>query len=212
MWRSTNGAAWTRATDEALWSARNEFLTLAHGDSLWVMGGTGGGDTVLNDIWSSTDGVAWDQITPTGEIWSPRRGHVGVVFDGKLWVLGGIGAGDALLNDVWYSENGVEWTQAPAHAGWPVRSGHAAAVHEGKIWVFGGQSSSQGSALRRYRDVWSSADGITWTAEPHGSWSPRYKHRALSHDGQLWMIGGDERWSQTGDPAKMRDVWYLPRP
>ncbi|TVQ97573.1 MAG: hypothetical protein EA403_14970 [Spirochaetaceae bacterium] len=204
VWRSTNGAAWTRATDEAPWSARTEFLALAHSGKLWVMGGLDGEGNLLNDVWSSPNGATWTTES-TGEIWSPRRGHVGVVFQNKLWVLGGIGAGDTLLNDVWSSSDGVTWTPATADAEWLVRSGHAAAVHDGKIWVFGGQSSG----LRRYRDVWSSEDGETWTAEPHGSWSPRHKHRALSHNDRLWLIGGEQQWPA---PGTTNDVWYLPHP
>ena len=207
VWRSTNGEDWTEVTVTDPWSARTEFLTLAHGDSLWVLGGLDGG-TVLNDVWSSTDGVTWAPVSPTGEIWSPRRGHAGVVFDGKLWVIGGVGEGGALLSDVWYSDDGETWEQATADAGWPVRSGHAAAVHNSWIWVFGGTPDL---GIRRYRDVWSSSDGVDWTAEPHGSWSPRSRHRALSHDNRLWMIGGAARWPGQFS-SKMRDVWYLPVP
>ncbi len=207
VWRSTDGALWTRATEVAAWSRRNEFLTLADGNMLLVLGGIDEGGTLLNDVWSSGNGEVWTQMTPSGEIWSPRRGQVGVVFAGKLWVIGGIGEDGALLNDVWYSADGEAWTQATADAGWAARSGHAAAVHNNRIWVFGGTPNL---GIRRYRDVWSSADGITWTAEPHGSWSPRSGHRALSHEHRLWMIGGEDRWPGDGQiPSKKSDVWYI---
>ncbi len=198
-WRSSDGAVWTEVTEAAEWSPRTEFLALSHDGKLWVMGGYDGYGP-LNDIWSSTDGVTWTPVTPTDGVWSPRRGHAGVVYDGKLWVIGGVGE-DGPLSDVWYSEDGESWEQATADTGWPVRSGHAAAVHDGRIWVIGGHHYD---GLQRYRDVWSSSDGVTWTAEPHGRWSPRSGHRALSRDNRLWIMGG------VGEAmTKTNDVWYL---
>lgn len=65
---------------------------------MWVIGGDDG--TNKNDVWYSTDGQTWTQVTSSAQ-WSPRRYHTSLVYDNAMWVLGG-NDGD-MKNDVWYS-------------------------------------------------------------------------------------------------------------
>ncbi len=39
-------------------------------------------------------------------------------------------------------------------------------------------------------DVWSSADGISWTQEPNPPFAPRYDHALEVFSGKLWLTGG----------------------
>jgi len=56
---------------------------------------------ILNDVWSSVDGVDWIRETENA-LWSPRHEYSVYVFAGKLWVV----AGNArpLKNDIWTLE------------------------------------------------------------------------------------------------------------
>ena len=81
---------------------------------LWVIGGFDGSNR-LDDVWSSEDGVTWEEATDEAD-WDARSGHSSVVFDGKMWVIGGFGANR--LGDVWSSEDGANWTQVNAATNW----------------------------------------------------------------------------------------------
>ena len=122
------------------------------------------GHGASNEVWSSTDGVNWEQATKHAG-WSPRLAAGAVVFKGRMWILGGtenyyFGDEKSLKNDVWSSADGKEWKRETAHAPWSPRAYHAAVVHDGKIWVFGG-----GNYVPEYHasnDVWCSSDGVNW--------------------------------------------------
>jgi hypothetical protein len=67
---------------------------------IWVLGGWGG--SYFNDVWSSSDGTNWTQVTPVAS-WGARSQFPAVVFNGQIWVLGGYNGG--ILNDVWSSSS-----------------------------------------------------------------------------------------------------------
>ncbi|GAC1669143.1 MAG: hypothetical protein NVS9B2_13290 [Steroidobacteraceae bacterium] len=98
---------------------------------LWIEGG-GACDysRTYNDVWSSADGVIWNQSAKTPE-WSPRMWPcVAIASDGVAWLAGGYAPTDwtrtggtiaarAGVNhsDVWYSKDGGSWNQLKADYG-----------------------------------------------------------------------------------------------
>lgn len=60
-----SGGNWEQATSDAGWSARQNHQSLIHDGKMWVLGGTDGPNNtgVKNDVWSSTDGITWTQVT-----------------------------------------------------------------------------------------------------------------------------------------------------
>jgi hypothetical protein len=68
---------------------------------MWVLGGRDNGG-LLNDVWSSSDGVAWAQATSAAP-WNARASFGALVFNGQLWVMGGYYGG--WFNDVWSTPN-----------------------------------------------------------------------------------------------------------
>ncbi len=203
VWWSSDGTVWHQATANADWSPRMT-TTVVFDNKLWVLGGADGSATRLNtsfynDVWWSSDGVAWHQATASAD-WSVRVAAA-VVFDGKMWVLGGVGPGLTTKNDVWWSSDGATWHQATAGAGWSAR-GAAVAVFNGKMWVLGGMLSGA-SSLKN--DVWWSTDGISWTrATAHADWSPRGAHTAAVFNDKLWVLGG----MLSGASTSKNDVWW----
>ena len=210
VWNSADGKTWSLVAKEAPWKHSDFPITLAFDDRMWLMGGwyngrlPGHGST--NQVWSSTDGVAWKQMPNAG--WSPRIAAGAVAFEGKMWILGGtenyyFGDEKSLKSDVWSSADGKEWKLEVAEAPWSPRAYHVAVVHGGKIWVLGG-----GNYVPKYHaldDVWSSSDGVHWErVTEHAPWHPRLWFSAVAYRDHLWVLGG---WSN--DPSRnWGDVWY----
>jgi hypothetical protein len=213
VWSSPDGATWTLATKEAPWKYSDLPMTLVFDGHMWLMGGWFNGRLpghgASAEVWSSTDGLAWERVTKSAG-WSPRIAAGAVVFKGRMWILGGtedyyFGDDASLKNDVWSSADGKEWKQETASAPWSPRAYHATVVHDGKLWVLGG-----GNYVPSYRasnDVWSSPDGVNWEQVTDGApWNPRLWFSAVVHRDRIWVLGG---WSN--NPARnWGDVWHSP--
>ncbi|MCC6143567.1 MAG: hypothetical protein IT368_07150, partial [Candidatus Hydrogenedentes bacterium] len=146
--RSANGFNWTPVS-LPYWRPRASHGSTVFKDQLWITGGTDG--TVLNDVWSSTDGIAWDQVTPAAP-WPPRSEHGTAVFADKLWVMGGTD-GNAWLKDVWQSADGKEWSLVTENAPFSKVRGQAF-VFRNRLWLVGDNN------------LWHTGDGAHWAAVP----------------------------------------------
>jgi hypothetical protein len=61
-------------------------------------------------------------------------------------------------------------------------------VFRSKIWMVAGRSNTD----TFYDDVWSSSDGISWTASTvNAEFGKRCRNTLLSFDEKMWLIGGD---------------------
>ena len=119
-------------TPAAPWRGRGGHQVVVHQMKLFLMGGQGGNirdpydHPLLNDVWSSEDGVTWVQKMANAE-WSPRKNfNAGSVMSVKnkrygpsrgqkisesyeyLYVFGGFD-GDSRLDDCYESLNGTAW-------------------------------------------------------------------------------------------------------
>lgn len=211
VYSSPDGVNWTLILASAPWNPRLGHTSVAFNGAMYIMGGSSfalpaGPRTFFNDVWRSTDGVNWVQVTANAP-WAARQGHTSFVFNNRIWVVGGqkVGLGGpfsiAFLNDVWSSTDGINWTQVTANAPWIVRALHVSATFNGRMWVMGGANSNT-----FLNDVWSSLDGINWTqATANAAWAPRQDHVAFEFGGALWIAGGDNlsQFVNTDYP----DVW-----
>ncbi|MCI0683484.1 MAG: hypothetical protein L0Y71_15375 [Gemmataceae bacterium] len=211
VWSSPDGKTWKLVAKEAPWKHSDLPMTLVFKDRMWLMGGWYNGrlpgHSASSEVWSSTDGVHWDQAAKRAG-WSPRIAAGAVVFQDKMWILGGtedyyFGDRKSLKNDVWHSADGKEWMQATANAGWSPRAYHQAVVHGGKMWVMGG-----GNYVPEYHalnDVWCSDDGVRWTQViDKAAWPPRLWFSSVVYRDRMWVLGG---WSNK--PSKnWGDVWH----
>ncbi len=189
VWSSADGVTWTEhkiPSGSTRWSARDNHTSVVFDSKIWVLGGVDENDEYKNDVWSSSDGVSWTQVTNSAG-WSVRHSHTSVVKDKKIWVLGGVDENDEYKNDVWSSSDGVSWTKETDSADWSGREDHTSVVFDNKIWVLGGVDGS----LKN--DVWSSQDGVNWTEHRipgRTRWSLRYRHTTVVFDKKIWVIGG----------------------
>ncbi len=211
VWNSMDGRQWNLVNPDAPvpWGPRALHYTVVHGDKIWVIGGqtmpafSKSEEAFFRDIWSTQDGIHWDQVQPQEPYWS-ARGMIGgsAVFQGRIWILGG-GTYDTpqtptrqFLNDVWSSADGVTWTRHIERAPWVPRQYHDVTVWDNRLWVMEGYSGSNRN------DVWYSSDGAHWKEVPGTPWKPRHAASVFVHDGCLWMIAGNNMES---------DVWKLER-
>ena len=185
-------------------------MSITFHDKMWMMGGWHNGrlpgHSASNQVWSSSDGVNWDQITPAAG-WSPRLAGGLVAHRGRMWLLGGtenyyFGDDASLKNDVWSSADGKDWKLETAKAAWSPRAYHQAVTLGDRMYVIGG-----GNYVPTYHaknDVWSSSDGVTWICETDAApWAPRLWFSAAVYRGRIWVLGG---WSKEKD--NFGDVWH----
>lgn len=109
VWSSSDGTTWTEhtvtsATTGATWKRRKSFQMLPFDGKLWVIGGKIDKPAAelahYDDVWATTDGNRWEQIS-TGGPSGARRLFKVVAFKGKLWILGGADGGSVPRSDVW---------------------------------------------------------------------------------------------------------------
>ncbi|MFG1496443.1 hypothetical protein ABMA57_07400 [Saccharospirillum sp. HFRX-1] len=230
VWSSDDGINWTAHTKTPFASRADHQLIVADADhngqdELLILAGYTGNHE-LNDIWTTSDGNTWNQLTPYPEF-SARDGAQVVRFDAgqgeRLWLVGGFGRGAS--NEVWSSADGIHWEQVKTAQDKPLfvpRSAHQLVVFDAKgdeegplLWLIGGRDRSSTSL----NDVWSSPDGISWTqqdlsCEPTDCFAGRYGHQVVVFEAkgddentnqgeQLWLIGG-----YTKHPTNsVNDVW-----
>lgn len=153
VWCSADGANWEQVVAHAPWSPRGMIGgSVVFNNRIWLLGG-GTFETpedpireLYNEIWSSADGINWEQhdvATP----WLPRQYHEVAVFDDKMWVMEGCRNGDESkdlnnwpnLNDVWYSADGMEWHEVP-NTPWPPRHAASVFVYKHALWMVAGNN------------------------------------------------------------------------
>ncbi|MBN1326117.1 hypothetical protein JW977_04035 [Candidatus Falkowbacteria bacterium] len=212
IWSSSDGLNWTENTSPAPWQERGYHGAVVFDNKMWVMGGeanTGASFYMLNDVWSSSDGINWTQVTASAP-WSARGDFSLVAYNNEMWVIGGCtaltgGACSGTSNDVWHSPDGVNWTLATAGAAWSTRSTFSSLTYDDgggeKMWVIGG-IGFPGPTI--YNDVWSSIDGVTWIAEP--AFTARYGMVGVTYDDgsgeKIWIFGGKDTTTTYNN-----DIW-----
>jgi hypothetical protein len=161
---------------------------VAFGGNIWM--------TNESDSWSSVDGLSFERHDKTD--WQGRLSPTYAFFQDKLWVIGGMNldgsdfVAGTFTSVLWSSSDGVTWQNAGS-AAWPPRKSTAVVVYHDAIWIFGGATSvnADGSNRTFLNDVWSSADGITWTeATPTAPWAPRADAGVEVYNGELYLVGG----------------------
>ncbi len=210
IWSSSDGAAWVLEVPDAPWEGRHTAGYAVFRDHMWIVGGDPIQGHYQSDVWRSADGRHWEQVTADAP-WGPRVLHHTVAFQDALWVMGGqtlppfAPAPEVFYNDVWRSTDGATWERVLAHAPWAPRGMiGGAAVWRGRLWLLGGGTydTPQQPERRFYRDVWSTADGSTWTCHTEqADWGPRDYHDVAIFDDKIWVLEG---WYH----GNRNDVWY----
>jgi len=152
VWNTTDGINWTKVVvNKPSWSKRGMIGgSVVFRDRMWILGG-GTYDTpklpqrkFYNDVWSSADGVRWEQHLASAP-WKPRQYHEVAVYDDRMWVMEGWNREGGNRNDVWYSEDGLKWQEVP-DTPWKPRHAASVFVHDNALWMVAGNNMES--------DVW----------------------------------------------------------
>ena len=69
------------------WEGRHTAGYAVYHDRMWIIGGDGNQKHDQNDVWNSTDGIQWTELSDTP--WKPRHAASLVVHNGSLWMIAG---------------------------------------------------------------------------------------------------------------------------
>jgi hypothetical protein len=228
MWIKRHSAGWLKHAH-----AGTSYVYVIGGDHLspaYNEFGIGASNGYQCDVWRSSDPSnvnGWSRVAESDNVgWTGRMLAVCASHGGNLYVMGGQ---DGLLggppypfssamtatfyNDVWRStDGGATWSQITASAGWSARGiTNRAPSWLGRIWLVGGGQYETAAPVdvnpRTYEnEVWSSADGVTWTQHANAPWAARQYHNVEVFDGKLWVMGGYDAGGNPG--GNRRDVWW----
>jgi hypothetical protein len=195
------------------WEGRHTGGYVVHRDKMWLVGGDANQGHYQSDVWNSDDGAKWSLVNADRPVpWAPRALHMTVAFHDKIWVMGGqtmpafAPAEEKFHRDIWATSDGARWERVtPREPYWSARGMiGGSVVFDGRIWVLGGGTYDTPTTPARsfYNDVWSSADGVSWTCRvAHAPWEARQYHDVAVFDGRMWVLEG---WNQTN----RNDVWH----
>ena len=188
VWSSADGVTWSLVTGSADWPARKRHQAVAHNGRMYVLGGSA--TVIANDVWSSADGSSW-RFEGNAD-WGAREYHQAVSHQGRLYILGGRDDNND-FNDVWSSLDGKSWRRELADGNnfWSRRHEFKAVSRDGLLYVLGGARGRDHFQFIE-NDVWSSADGRSWTKVGDAGWSTRKGHQAVVFPPNLALSGTSE--------------------
>ena len=194
VWSSADGRSWVleKANNSASsytghWSVRGFFDGMSHNGRIYVMGGWNGGSR-LGDVWWSEDGQTWNEATSSAG-WI-RNAFSAASHNGRMYMTGGNTG--PFNNDVWSSEDGTTWVLEKANdstIGWDRRDNHKVFSFDGLLYVVGGRLNG---ANDKANDIWSSADGKSWTeVTDEAAWPSRNVFDVAVGEGSFLAIIAD---------------------
>lgn len=140
---------------------------------------------LLDDVFRSSDGIYWEQITDNAPFLS-RTGHTVSKFKDRLIIAGG--SSYSKTSDLWYSEDGDFWQPACLYCPFGSRLRPGAVEFKDRFWIIGGKKNNYDVT----RGIWSSKDLKNWELivedDPFGS---IYESILIIHKDELWVITVD---------------------
>jgi hypothetical protein len=212
-WLSKDGADWimTDLPPSGLNSAYQKYLQF--NGAIYALGSLKGNYerfTVSTTIKRTRDFRTWETVADSSNL--PQRVFYGAaIFENKMWMVGGYD-GKRYLIDVWSSSDGVHWKQIVANTAWSPRT-TTLTVFNGKLWILGGGAIDGEKNLNpnSYRELWSSADGGTWS-KVDANFEKKWGGSPVVYDERLWLVGmnrgagfGSAVWV-TGDGVKWEQL------
>jgi len=197
IWSSDDGITWTLETTmetaDINFKTRYGHKVTVFNGKLWVIGGYNSDAGVrLDDVWSSSDGVNWEEVTTSEPRFSARTGFSLVVFDNRMWVIAGTSDSNSFEGDVWSSDtNGIDWIKESDPAAFGKRYRMSVTQFDNKLWLIGGRA--YGGDYKN--DIWSYSIGTGWIQETESAnFRARTDHNTFTFNNRLWLLGGTGGW------------------
>ena len=221
VWKSFDGVSWNQVTTTPAVFPQygfSELLTL--NNTFYVIGGAtlpdfNSGGSIFsgqpqNSVSTSSNGSDWTEST--GMAFPARALYRGAVFNNEMYILAGnnlsLGFPSTASAEVWKSSTGTDWSLATDAAGFVARSTPAVFVHDGKLWITGGGGVNVPGPESLYNDVWYTEDGSNWTqVNVTAPYPARSGHNAISFNGNIYVLFGNDNAAMLADRTFYRDVW-----
>ncbi|WP_298314544.1 kelch repeat-containing protein [uncultured Aquimarina sp.] len=195
VWSSDNGINWVSVTSD-LFEARYRHTLTVFNNEMWLIGGKNNSGDLLSDIWRSSDGSTWSNVTMTAPFGN-MSAHTTTVFNNKMYVIGPSSSRTNMI--VWSTIDGVNWVEENANA-FPVRGNHETVVFNGSLYVIAGRNETS-----RFNEIWSSTDGISWSSVATSTpiFNARDLYTATVFNNKVWIINGQSETSRI-----TKDIWH----
>lgn len=182
MWYSTDGLHWSRlkgaeqVIDKATSPHVNALLVAANG--VYAAGSATENSATAASVWSSTDGITWQQVRTAQDTFTGDGDHVinGVANLGTgLVAVGAVRTGQSWSPASWISPDGHSWSQAsqsfPLNGGPRSDSSGTAVNGVASATIDTGRTVSQGALAAvggspSAQRLWTSRDGTSWNEVP----------------------------------------------
>ncbi len=192
-WISKDGSRWTKTElpESGLNSAHQKYVQF--NGAIYALGSMTGNYesfSINSRIMRTRDLRKWETVAHESNL--PNRVFYGaVVFGNKIWIMGGYDGKD-YHNDVWNSTDGVHWAKVVDKAAWSPRDISVVTVFKNKMWLLGGGEidgeKTKWTNPQSEREVWSSADGITWD-RINADLQRKWRGTPVVFDNKLWLVG-----------------------
>ena len=208
VWYSQDGATWVNATSDAPWKGRAGHCVVVLNDTMYLIGGfavdedDNDEDTnhYMSDVWSSTDGENWTEVTADAAF-GDRAYHAAVVVNDTIYVIGGRKNGTYYYDDIWKSADGETWTEVSLSDEdreiLKERAAMAVATDGDYIYIQGGYTSDYELAqvdqtdwkkIRRFDTVNNTVEKMS---RPGGSsYGNRAMMKMVNYDGRFFLFSG----------------------
>ncbi|MDC7247625.1 MAG: kelch repeat-containing protein [Sphaerochaetaceae bacterium] len=208
VWYSQDGATWVNATSDAPWKGRAGHCVVVLNDTMYLIGGfavdedDNDEDTnhYMSDVWSSTDGENWTEVTADAAF-GDRAYHAAVVVNDTIYVIGGRKNGTYYYDDIWKSADGETWTEVSLSDEdreiLEERAAMAVATDGDYIYIQGGYTSDYELAqvdqtdwkkIRRFDTVNNTVEKMS---RPGGSsYGNRAMMKMVNYDGRFFLFSG----------------------
>jgi hypothetical protein len=210
---SSDGVTWSQSASGAPFGHRQGHQCVAFNGQMFLLGGLENDDMhvgVMNDVWSTSDGANWTQVTAAAA-WSARVNFTAVAANNGIYLYGGEDGTSTLLDDVWFSSDGETWTQLTATATGTPRFLNAMFFFQNKVWIVGGYADAAGTIT--INQVSSSPDGQTWTNVNSVFTTGKAIMAYTVYNNHMWLIGGDaggvlvsDTWASSPDGSTWNQV------
>ena len=197
-------------------------------NKMWMLVGKQGDNAGESKLYTSTDGIKWDEVEIDATKFPAGMYQTMFVFKDKLYVTGFVTKIEnwgmmmpGVDNNIWSTEDGITWSSLadPFKEGWNTieRINSASYILNDKIVLVGGNSNSYGNIngtkgsdkifynpAGLLNKVTTSTDGVTWTTAdmtPEDMVLRRYSANWIIDD-VMYMAGG-----QGADGEPLGDIW-----
>ncbi|WP_109851923.1 hypothetical protein [Aquimarina sp. AU58] len=199
LWSSNNGIDWatiplSSTTPASFTSFRSGATLTTFNGQLWLIGGKDIADVPYTNIWHSTDGISWSELSPP---FGALSAHETLVYNSKMYVT----KGNRTTNqtEVWSTANGLNWIQETDNA-FPGRAGQKGVVFNDTMYLLGGEDI----AANKVNEIWTSTNGSLWTeVSPTTLFSERNAHSATVYNDKVWVIAGKDNLTEFNN-----EIWY----